>query len=118
MENKTCLDCGTVLHGRADKKFCNDQCRNNYNNQLNSENYALIRTVNNTLRRNKRILEQLAPTGKAKVSHKKLVALNFSFDYFTNIYRTKAGNAYFFCYDYGYLLLNDGEVLIVQQASQ
>ena len=31
-----CLDCGAVLHGRADKKFCNDQCRNNYNNQLNS----------------------------------------------------------------------------------
>ncbi|WP_170122572.1 hypothetical protein [Mucilaginibacter oryzae] len=33
-QERVCLDCGTPLQGRADKKFCNDLGRNNYNNQL------------------------------------------------------------------------------------
>jgi len=112
---KNCLDCGSTIHGRADKKFCNDQCRNNYNNQLNSQNYALVRNINNILKRNKRILEELAPAGKIKISRKKLTALNFNFEYFTNIYQTSTGNTYFFCYDYGYLPLQGDDVLIVHK---
>lgn len=27
----------------------------------------------------------------------------FNFDYYTNIYTTKTGNTYFFCYEQGYL---------------
>ena len=30
-EEKRCLECGDVIKGRADKKFCDDQCRSNYN---------------------------------------------------------------------------------------
>lgn len=115
---KNCLDCGATFHGRADKKFCNDQCRNNYNNQLNSQNYALVRTINNILKRNKRILEELAPGGKTRIPRKRLVALNFNFEYFTNIYQTANGHTYYFCYDFGYLALNDGEVLIVHKTAK
>lgn len=32
MIDKQCLFCGSELKGRSDKKFCNDFCRNNYNN--------------------------------------------------------------------------------------
>ena len=35
---KNCLECGTRIIGRADKKFCNDSCRNSYNNKFNKEN--------------------------------------------------------------------------------
>ena len=31
-KNKKCLSCGKLLKGRVDKKFCDDYCRNNYNN--------------------------------------------------------------------------------------
>jgi hypothetical protein len=39
----------------------------------------------------------------------------FDFRYFTNLYRTQKGNTYHFCYDYGYLLLPEDKVLIVNQ---
>jgi predicted nucleic acid-binding Zn ribbon protein len=28
---KHCQDCGKILHGRSDQRFCNDTCRNNFN---------------------------------------------------------------------------------------
>ena len=55
-DKKSCLECGRVLMGRADKKFCNDQCRNAYNNNANKESSNLIRKVNNRLRKNYKIL--------------------------------------------------------------
>ena len=113
-QERLCLDCGTVLHGRSDKKFCDDQCRNNYNNQLNSDSYNLVRNINNTLKRNRRIMEELNPTGKTKVTRKKLQGKGFNFDYITSIYQTKTGSTYNFCYEYGYLLLDNDEVLLVR----
>lgn len=112
---RQCLDCGETIRGRADKKFCNDQCRSNFNNQLNSDSHNLVRNINNILRRNRRILQQLNPTGKTKTSRKKLNTLGFNFDYFTGIYQAKNGNTYNFCYDYGYLILDEDEVLIVKR---
>ncbi len=117
-EERLCLDCGEAIRGRADKKFCNDQCRSNYNNQLNSDSHNLVRNVNNILRRNRRILQQLNPNGKTKTSRKKLNTLGFNFSYFTGIYQTQTGNTYNFCYDYGYLVLSEDEVLIVKRESQ
>ena len=112
---KTCLDCGTVIRGRADKKFCNDLCRNNYNNQLNSNRYNLIRNVNNILKRNRRIIEELNPSGKTKTTTTKMAAKGFNFKYLTNKYDTANGKTYHFCYEYGYLPLDGDEVLLVKR---
>lgn len=112
---RQCLDCGEIIRGRADKKFCNDQCRSNFNNQLNSDSHNLVRNINNILRRNRRILQQLNPNGKTKASRKKLNTLGFNFNYFTGIYQTQNGKTYNFCYDYGYLVLGEDEVLIVRR---
>ncbi|MDN4166084.1 hypothetical protein QWY31_11260 [Cytophagales bacterium LB-30] len=109
MENqtKTCLECGTPIKGRKDKKFCSDQCRNAHNNTLNSDVTNAMRNINNILRRNRRILMDLTPNGKAKVHRDKLVEKGFDFNYFTSNYVTKAGAIYYFCYEYGYLPLQD-----------
>lgn len=46
----------------------------------------------------------------------KLIELGLNFDYFTNIYKTKAGKTYFFCYDQGYIELEDEYyALVVKQ---
>lgn len=100
---KFCLDCGEPMIGRADKKFCSDQCRNNFNNKRNSDTNNLMRNINNTLRRNRRILEELIPEDKVVVARDKLMDLGFNFGYFTHLYTTKKGTIYHFCYDYGYL---------------
>jgi hypothetical protein len=113
--NTYCMDCGEALHGRLDKKFCNDACRNNYNNRLNSDQYSFIRNINNILRKNRRILEKLNPDGKTKISQKKLLAQGLNFDYFTHVYTTQNGHNYRFCYDQGYLLLDNEEILLVKK---
>jgi hypothetical protein len=102
---KQCPECGDSIRGRVDKKFCSDMCRHSYNNRNNSDTNNVIRNVNSILRRNRRILEQLNPDGKVKVPKEKLISKGYNFNYFTNIYNTKNGNQYYFCYEYGYLLL-------------
>lgn len=75
---------------------------------MNKDKTNLVRNINNRLRKNYRILEELNPGDKTKVTKSKLLARGFSFEYFTSIYTTKNGNTYYFVYDQGYLPL-EGE---------
>lgn len=118
MEQRFCLDCGEALLGRADKKFCNDNCRNNYNNRLNSDATNYVRRVNGILRKNRRILAELNPSDKATVHRDKLVERGFNFSYFTNTYTTQKGATYHFCYEYGYLELDNDFFMIVLRNRQ
>ncbi len=110
---KKCEECGDKIFGRQDKRFCTDQCRSTYNNRLNSDSNNFMRNINNILRRNRRILIDQNPNGKAKVHKDKMMELGFNFNYFTNVYRTKKGNVYYFCYEYGYLMLDSGYCSLV-----
>lgn len=94
MERK-CIDCGDSINGRADKKFCSDQCRNSYNNRLNSTDTNFMRNVNNILRKNRRILGTLTPNGKSSIHKDKILDLGFNFSYFTHTYTTRKGAVYF-----------------------
>jgi hypothetical protein len=119
MENlpKSCAACGKVIKGRSDKKFCDDYCRNSYNNTANSDTTALMRNINNILRKNRRVLLDLLPPGEemTKYPRNKLTSLGFNFQYFTELYTTKKGSVYYFCYEYGYLLLEGDWILIVKK---
>ena len=112
-EIKACLECGDPIQGRADKKFCCDQCRVTYNNRLNSDDTNHVRNVNYTLRKNRRILMALNATGKTKVSREKLIRKGFDFGYFTNTYKTKDGAIYYYCYEQGYLPIEKEYYLLV-----
>ena len=57
--NRLCLECGKSLKGRCDKKFCDDYCRNAYNNKAKIEENSFVRNINRTLQRNRRVLEEL-----------------------------------------------------------
>lgn len=113
---KTCLECGEKIIGRTDKKFCSDYCRNSHHNKVNKESSNLVRNINNLLRRNHRILEELNPTGKTSVPKSKLLARGFDFQHFTSIYTTKTGNQYFFVYDQGYLKLDNDFYALVRKS--
>ncbi len=105
---KSCLECGDKIIGRADKKFCSDSCRNSHNNRFNKDSKNLVRNINNRLRKNYRILEDLNPEEKTKTSKSKLTTAGFDFNYFTSIYTTKSGTVYYFVYDQGYLPIDGG----------
>lgn len=116
MAEKQCLECGEPIIGRADKKFCSDLCRNAYNNSRNRDRTNLMRKVNGILRKNRSILEAHNPNGKGKVSKAQLLKEGFDFSYFTNMYTTKAGKQYFFCYEQGYLPIeNDYLALVIKK---
>ncbi|MDF1672452.1 MAG: hypothetical protein P1U41_03050 [Vicingaceae bacterium] len=115
MEKQKCLECGESFLGRSDKKFCTDYCRNAYNNKINKDSKNLIRNTNNRLRKNWRILEELNPKDKCRVTKQKLDVKGFDFNYFTSIYTTKAGTVYYFIYDQGYLPLENDFYALVKR---
>ena len=112
---RNCPECGEIILGRADKKFCSDQCRNTFNNRDKQDANNYIRNVNNILRKNRRILAGLNPQGKAKASRNKLVEKGFNFDYYTNSYTTKTGKTYYYCYEFGYLPIEDDYYFLVMK---
>ncbi len=112
---KACPECGDKIVGRTDKKFCSDYCRNAYNNKINKDSTNLVRNVNNLLRKNYRILQELNPTDKTKTTKSKLLAKGFNFEYFTSIYTTKSGTVYYFIYDQGYLPLESDYYALVKR---
>lgn len=110
-----CLECGEKIIGRSDKKFCNDSCRNAYNNKNNKDTSNLMRNINNKLRKNFRILsEQNFTEGKAKTTRQNLSIKGFDFTYFTHFKVYKNGAEYRFLYDIGYKFLEDDWILIVR----
>jgi hypothetical protein len=119
MKKNHCLECGETIVGRADKKFCDDNCRNNYNNKLNSDGNNLVRNINNILRKNRRILKELLKKEEfLKLSKQKLTDMQFNFKYFTHIHHTKNNTTYFYCYEYGYLMLEHDMILIVKKGEK
>lgn len=113
MEKRSCMECGMKLSGRKDQKFCSDYCRNTYNNRLNEDATKYVRRINNILRKNRRILTQLNPKGKVTVDGIRLAEEGFNFHYYTNIYTTKTGSTYYFCYEQGYLKMDDDRYMLV-----
>jgi hypothetical protein len=99
---KICLDCGDTLRGRTDKKFCSDQCRNNYNNRLNRDSNNYVRNVHGLLRKNRRILSDLYAEGRIRIHRDALLALGYNFGFFTHIIETSQGLMSHYCFEYGY----------------
>lgn len=110
---RLCLECGAPFRGRIDKKFCSDTCRIAFNNRLNSDDTSYVRSINNILRKNRRILISMNPTGKNKVSYDRLKSRGFDFNHFTSTYKTREGSQYFYCYEHGYLSIEENYYLLV-----
>jgi hypothetical protein len=122
MENKNCLACNKILKGRIDKKFCDDYCRNNYNNLQKSKNQnsLYVKNINGALLKNRKILENILPETEEliKIPQQKLLDKGFVFKYHTHTYKNKKEQVYFFCYDYGYLPLENNWLLVVKRKEE
>ena len=112
---RVCLECGDQLKGRKDQKYCSDYCRNTFNNRINEDATNMVRRINRILRKNRRILSELNPTGKRTIDALVLAEEGFNFHYFTNMFSTQKGSVYWFCYDQGYLKLEGEKYMLVQK---
>ncbi len=63
------------------------------------------------------MLEETLPASEemAKITKQKMLEKGFQFKYFTHTYTNKKGNIYYFCYEYGYLLLEGDWLLVVKR---
>lgn len=113
---KRCLDCGDIIHGRTDKKFCSDQCRNNYNNKLNRDTNNFVRNVHGLLRKNRRILSDLYSEGKVRIHKDALFALGYNFSFFTHMIESADGKLYHYCFEFGYKETDNDFIELTQNA--
>jgi hypothetical protein len=113
IKGPVCIECGETFRGRIDKRFCSDSCRSSYHNRANGDETNFMRNINNILRKNRRIMAELNPDGKAYLHRDKLMEKGFKFSYFTNEYRTRAGKTYRFCYEQGYTEAENGYLTLV-----
>ena len=112
----TCLSCSKPLYGRPDKKFCNAGCKNEYNNRLQRQERQDINKIDLILKHNRRILKQwLDSASSRKASKSELMQLGFHFEYYTHHYTNYKQDRYCFCYEYGYLPLEDEKYLVVKK---
>lgn len=113
---KLCLYCNKEIIGRSDKQFCDIHCKSAFNNSKYNSNENFIRNINKQMRKNRSALRTACPLGKATVRKTFLIKLGMNFKFLTHTYKSNNGNLYYFCYDYGYMPINDPEkVLIIQQ---
>jgi hypothetical protein len=117
MSDRRCLECYEELKGRADQKFCNDQCRSAYNNRQFVDSNKVMRSINRILKKNYSILAALNPERKATVFMNDLEKRGYRFDYFTSssANATQNNRIYYFCYDMGYCELENGKVILVRR---
>lgn len=114
-QGRCCRECRAPLAGRSDKKFCDDACRNSYNNRQHYQRNKEMRRINRILARNYRILESLNPGDSARCSKQELMLQGFDFHHFTSIRRSSQGFCYYFVYNLAYLFLTDENLVLIRQ---
>ncbi len=92
--------------------FCDDGCRNQFHNKLNSDANNYVRNVNNILRRNRRILEHHYRRGQTNIERGVLQASGFDFAYHTRVDNRVEDQKVYYCYDYTYSISNSDVVAI------
>lgn len=114
-----CLNCQQILHGRTDKKFCNDYCRNASNNALFRDINNLVRNITAAIKRNRRIMQHALCNDPVRRIYKQseIVDLGFDFDYHTHMKRTRTGNLIFYCFEYGYIKTKKDRIRLISQTT-
>ncbi len=105
------------LSGRADKKFCNYQCKNRYHAGLRLTNLPIRQRIDRFLHRNHTILVELEKKTLAKrwsVTKSSLYKKGFRFTYYTSSYLNSRGKTYFYVYNFRWMEFGDGKVLVIK----
>lgn len=84
---------------------------------MKSDVGMIVKQVNHILKHNRQVMRQLVPEAKGKitVNRSRLLQDGFNFTYHTHTYTTRNGHQYFFCYEYGYLPLENDVIMLVKR---
>lgn len=104
---KVCLNCKEPLEGRIDKVFCNAYCKSNYHYQQKKEEITPFKQIDKQLKLNRRLLAHYNQAGKSTIRKEKLLSDGFNPNFYTHTWHNSKGQTYYFCYDYGFLPLDE-----------
>ncbi len=109
-----CLRCNAPLEGRADMRFCNEDCRNSHKNIQLAADRKNMKKINGQLGKNRRLLMRiLGEQEMVKVHRDDMLRLGYDFKYLTHHYTNNQGKVFDFVYEHGVLPLGDGLILVV-----
>ena len=113
---KNCLQCGKLIKGRIDRKFCTDWCRSTYHNNLHQDAYEIKRRVNTKLLKNRQILKRILLPDKTerRIKQEQLLKKGYDFDYLTYCTNKTVKGYFLCCYEYGFRHLDEDYLLIVK----
>lgn len=95
-----CLFCDTPFMEEEYRSFCNNECRENYNNR--QQRIVFLKRIDTILRRNWDILNELLGTSsEMEIDKWDLMLKDYNFCYHTHS-RTENGKTIFYCYDYSF----------------
>lgn len=111
-----CLQCQKPIQaGRADRKFCNDGCKNEYHNRERAREYSNTSHVISRLKQNRRILEGLlGERPEMFLTRDVLAKYGFDFDFHTHRHVSAQGNTFLLCFNFGYRVMDGQRVKIVK----
>jgi hypothetical protein len=91
------------MTGRADKKFCDDGCRNAFHNMKSGESYNATRKINRLLRGNWVILNDLIEVGEDRISLNELERFGFDSRFVTSMEVREDGTMVYGLYDFEFI---------------
>ena len=105
---RLCLSCNKLVEGRVDKLFCSPYCKSSYH-YIKNRNKKMTRflIVDEQLKRNRNILQHFHKSGKKTLLKSELVDKGFDPNFFTNYWKNSKNDVYLFCYEYGFLSINE-----------
>jgi hypothetical protein len=115
VKQKKCLECEEPIIGRRDKKFCSDFCRTAYHNSVSHQNESSLRAINKVLLKNRKILLE-TQTKRSRITKTSVYVLQekgFDFSYYTHCRPDRTGQVVVYCYEIGYIRIEENQVQIM-----
>lgn len=106
---KTCPACQKEVVGRRDKVFCSPSCKSSYQYEQRLEHETFYFEVDRQLKKNLSILKRYNQVGKTTLRKEVLLEQGFNPRFFTHYWKNQKGQVYLFCYEYGFLSLQEQE---------
>lgn len=104
-----CLHCNSKIIGRSDKKYCSIHCKSAHQYQKRKSEEVLYYKIDKQLKTNRKILKAYNKSGMSTVRKEKLLSEGFDPNYFTHYWKNHKQQVYLFCFEYGFLVLNENK---------
>ena len=100
--SRFCLNCGLPVFGRADKKYCDDHCRNDFHNRQAVTNSLLTRSSRRNLLRYYEIVSVVVEAGISEIAKDELLVYGFASKSVTELELREDGTMIYGIYDIHY----------------